>query len=465
MGSSYTKTPFDIKKIAIIGAGPCGLSAAKYLLAQGFTSIAIFEQQDEVGGIWYYSNEPTNARLVPQTNPFCPPDPPIHTGEGEAPMFPTPMYKTLHANIVGTLMNFVDLKFPSESWVFPSREDIQAYVVKYAEQVRPLIRFCYQVKSVRLLPLEGRSLALEKWEVEAESTVSGDTVKEIYDAVVVANGHYSTPFLPDIPGIKEFHEAHPEVIIHSKHYRSPTSYTGQKVIVIGNGPSGLDIAYQIGKSCRKPLLLSVRHPTRPDKLEHTGADEIPEIKEFLPDVRGVRLVDGHIEEHIDGIVFCTGFLFSYPFLPDLAGKLLTVGKGVHSLYQHLFYIRHPTLVFPGLNMRAVPFPVSETQAAVFAAVWANALELPPVEEMENWADDLYRRQGEALHVFPQAGDGVYLNAMHDWALKASPRGKEPAYWNDELLWQRSIYAEAKLRFEQQGGTAKTLAELGFIYPG
>jgi hypothetical protein len=116
-------------------------------------------------------------------------------------------------------------------------------------------------------------------------------------------------------------------------------------------------------------------------------------------------------------------------------------------------------------MKAVPWPVSEAQAAVFSAVWANALPLPPVAEMEAWTRELEKQKGEALHVFAKGADGAYINLMHDWVLEANPRGKEPPYWGDEQLWQRKIFLEAKLRFEQQGGTAQTLEELGFIYPG
>jgi cation diffusion facilitator CzcD-associated flavoprotein CzcO len=462
MGSTG-QTTFEVKRIAIIGAGPCGLAAAKFLRGQGaFDSITIYEQQEEVGGIWFYSDRPSGTIKVPQTDPFCPPDPPLPAREdGGPPVFPSPMYEKLHANIFGFLMNFTNLKFPAGSWIFPSRENIQSYVVEYAQDVRHMIKFCFEVTSLRLEPEADR----DKWRLTARSTVNDDSVDEIYDAVVVANGHYSIPYIPTMDGIQPFHQAHPGVILHSKHYRSATTYTGQKVIIVGNGPSGIDVAYQIGKAGPRALLLSVRHATPPDKLAHVGAEEVAEIKEFLPDQKGVRFADGRVAEDIDAIIFCTGFLFSYPFMPDLAHKLLTTGQGLHGLYQHLFDIRHPTLVFPGLNMKAVPWPVSEGQAAVFAAVWANALQLPPVEQMEAWEKALHDKMGEALHVFPTEADGLYINLMHDWAIQANPQGKEPPYWDDEQLWQRKIFAEAKIKFEQMGGTATTLEEIGFVYPG
>lgn len=189
---------------------------------------------------------------------------------------------------------------------------------------------------------------------------------------------------------------------------------------------------------------------------------MPEIEEFLVEQRGVRFKDGRVETGVDAILFCTGFLYSYPFLSDLQRKL-TTGRGVHGLYKHLFCIRHPTLVFSSLNQKSVLWPVAEAQAAVFSAVWFNSLALPSVEEMERWSRELYEREGEALHVCPQLADWRCINELHGWAIKAARLGKEPPRWDGESFWQRSIFIEAKRRFEQQSCKVTTLGELGFHY--
>ncbi|KND93933.1 Thiol-specific monooxygenase [Tolypocladium ophioglossoides CBS 100239] len=460
MGSLDPKT-FQVSKVAVIGAGPCGLAAAKYLRAQGiFDSVVIFEQQDEVGGVWNYSKIAPGQYPVPQMNPFYPPEFPVQSPSHAAPTFPSAMYDRLHANIPGSLMQFSDQHFRKDSWVFPSREDIQEYLLKYAEDVRSLIKFCFQVKKISLEPKDGR----DKWRLEAHSTLNNQAIDETFDAVVVANGHYSVPFIPGVKNITPFHEAHPSVITHSKHYRTADAFQDKKTIIVGNGPSGMDIALQINKVSKGKAVLSVRSPTPPSKLAHTGCEEVQEIEEFLMEQRGVRFKDGRVETDIGAIVYCTGFLFSYPFfLPDLQHKLITIGRGVHGLYKHLFNIQHPTLVFPALNMKSVPWPLSEAQAAIFSAVWSNNLQLPPVEEMERWSKELEEHEGEALHVFPQLGDGYYINELYDWTMKSKHVGKEPPRWDDELFWQRSVFVEAKLRFEQRGCKATTLDELGLHY--
>jgi hypothetical protein len=71
---------------------------------------------------------------------------------------------------------------------------------------------------------------------------------ELFDAVLVCNGHYTEPRLPDIPGASVF----PGVLMHSHSYREPARFTGQHVAVIGASYSG-------GTDCEQltfPLTLS-----------------------------------------------------------------------------------------------------------------------------------------------------------------------------------------------------------------
>ncbi|KAK9769122.1 putative Amino acid transporter-like protein [Seiridium cardinale] len=479
---------------AIIGAGPCGLSAAKYLLAQPsasstsgshFDKVTIYEQQPQVGGVWLYSSSPVSGTPVPQTSVSCPPDLPLSpdpnqgdSGDGK-PIFPSPMYETLNTNIPHTLMRFSDHPFTdakgrtieqdADLRIFPEREVVQRYLEEYAAELRQLIRFSTSVLDVRLReftePDTGREK--EKWDVTSRDLLTGHEKTETYDAVVVASGHYNTTYVPNITGIIDFDQAHPGLISHSKTYRTHDAFRGKKVLLVGNSASGLDIAAQIAKVCQRPLLLSVRTNTPEDVKEHVGFEEVAEIEQFLAETRGVRLKSGREITGLDAVLFCTGYLFTFPFFRagELDGEpLVTDGRKVHGLYKHFLHIHHPTLAFPGLPIKVIPFPFSESQAAVFARAWANELALPSTSSMEEWE----RREAEEkspgkYHVFPSLGDGNYINEVHEWITKGSTRGKEPPWWNEKMFWERNIYAQAKIAFEKDGKKARTLEELGFVY--
>lgn len=50
---------------------------------------------------------------------------------------------------------------------------------------------------------------------------------ESFDALVVASGHYNVPFVPAIPGLKEFSARYPGGVLHTKQYRGPEQYRGK----------------------------------------------------------------------------------------------------------------------------------------------------------------------------------------------------------------------------------------------
>lgn len=62
-----------------------------------------------------------------------------------------------------------------------------------------------------------------------------------YHAVMVCNGHYSDPFIPSVTGQEKFRGKQ----WHSHDYREPSSFAGKNVLLVGAGPSGVDIGAQI----------------------------------------------------------------------------------------------------------------------------------------------------------------------------------------------------------------------------
>ena len=47
---------------------------------------------------------------------------------------------------------------------------------------------------------------------------------QIFDAVIVASGHYHTPLVPDIPGLAEAKAKWPSNISHSKSFRNADGF-------------------------------------------------------------------------------------------------------------------------------------------------------------------------------------------------------------------------------------------------
>lgn len=69
---------------------------------------------------------------------------------------------------------------------------------------------------------------------------------EQFDGVMICNGHYHTPNIPHLPE-DEIFEGHQ---MHSHDYRDPETFRNKRVLVIGAGPSGMDIALQIASTAK-----------------------------------------------------------------------------------------------------------------------------------------------------------------------------------------------------------------------
>ncbi|RAL09161.1 putative flavin dependent monooxygenase [Aspergillus homomorphus CBS 101889] len=471
----------QIRRIAVIGAGPSGLAAVKYLLAERFfDSIDVFEQRTSAGGVWNYSPRSLKDNLtstIPQLDPHQPLEEPVwYTAEGRRePVFVSPIYKALETNLPKEIMRYSDKHFDAKTQVMPTHATVKQYLQEYAEEIRNLIQFETQVSEVRKEVLGAGS-----WSVTTRNLRTGDKTTASYDAVVVASGHFDLPYTPDIPGIREWNAAYPGAILHSKLYDSAEQFRGKKVIVVGSSASGLDIGNQINEVSKGKVIVSERNPSL---LASSATDSSkvyrPQIAEFLPSdshSRAVRFADGQVEGEIDAIVFCTGYLYSFPFLSSLDPPIITNGRRVLNTYQHLFYIHDTTLVLSVLPQRVIPFPLSENQAAVFARVWSGRLGLPPRDEMREWEQSTLTEKGDGtpFHLLPFPQDADYMNFLHDWAAKAKPRqgldhnghGKPCNYWGERERWIRGSIPDIKRTFAQKGAErrlVKALEQIGFEF--
>lgn len=182
---------------------------------------------------------------------------------------------------------------------------------------------------------------------------------ESFDGLIVASGHYAVPYIPDMPGLKEFAATYPGSVEHTKQYRGPERYRDKKVITVGASVSAADTAVGLIDTAKSPIHAVVRgkyniyfgdeafkHP----KIQRRAA--IARISSENGD-RTVHFEDGSSVSDVDYIIFGTGFTWTLPFLPDIPIR----NNRVPDLYLHVFHQRDPTLAFVGAV--CIPFPVGK----------------------------------------------------------------------------------------------------------
>lgn len=327
----------------------------------------------------------------------------------------SPIYNDLTTNLPKQLMRFTDLPFPDDAPLMPGHEVVRVYLEEYARSVeeKGLVRWGRRVTSV--VPIKDES-GKRSWEVTSTHVLDNTkSPTETFDAVIVANGHYTSPFIPDVPGIREWckDDTQPR-IIHSKSWRHPPT-TKMKILIIGAGISGMDIADMIAKSGSQVLLASrtfLPGGFMPPMVTHRNIKYVHPVSEFITppseeptteyampsSTRAVRFKDGHVESEIDQVILATGYFYDFPFFSKETEKELGLTvqpesrtrpvNAVLGLWQHLIARDEPTLSFLGIPSRIVPFPVVEVQSAVVARLLAGRLTLPSKQEMLKWETEV-----------------------------------------------------------------------------
>lgn len=216
------------------------------------------------------------------------------------------------------------------------------------------------------------------WDV----TVEGHDVRA-FDAVIVAVGQYSVPnpWLPQ--GIQLF-RCEERTVSHSQEYKTPHAYRGRDVLVIGAGPSGLDIGLEVAEVARK---VYVSHSLWKKRLFGGRVEEVARVDKVLEGGR-VLLQDGRVIV-VKDMLFCTGYVYRYPFLREgVAGvRVIAEGKAVDGLVGHLYAREDPTLAFMGLVWKVVPFPLFQDQAMFLAALWSGRADEKRLEAFRKAEDE------------------------------------------------------------------------------
>ena len=191
-------------QVAIIGGGPAGLVAARWLKAQGFEPV-IFEQSDALGGQW-------NAASA-------------HSG----------VWPAMRTNTSRVMTAFSDLEYPPGTNVYPTNQDVRSYLQRYADtfDLLPHLRVRSRVDHLTTAPPgSGWQLTVRSDGRAAETTA--------FPRVGIANGRYHRPQVPAVSGLDSF--TGPLGVAHTFGYKDPDRYRGARVLVCGCSISALEIA-------------------------------------------------------------------------------------------------------------------------------------------------------------------------------------------------------------------------------
>uniref|UniRef100_A0A3Q3ETS5 Flavin-containing monooxygenase n=1 Tax=Labrus bergylta TaxID=56723 RepID=A0A3Q3ETS5_9LABR len=163
------------------------------------------------------------------------------------------IYHSVIINTSKEMMCFSDFPIPAHFPNYMHNSLIMDYFRMYADhfQLTKHIRF-----NTKVLQVKQRSDFSQsgQWDIETENK-EGKKEKHIFDAVMICIGHHCQPNLPlhDFPGIDTFKGQ----FFHSRDYKTPEQWRDKKVVVIGIGNSGGDIAVELSK-VTKQLYLSTR---------------------------------------------------------------------------------------------------------------------------------------------------------------------------------------------------------------
>lgn len=233
-------------QVLVIGAGPAGIACAYYLQKAQIPYVVV-DQADVIASTW------------------------------------ASLYPSLRLNTTRFFSHLPERKFPLHYGIFPTGKQYHAYLVRYVRDFKLNIQL--GVKVERVCPEN------DGWRV----ITNGGS--DWYPCVISATGRFNAPFIPDIAGMDTF----TGTIIHARDYLGYEPFIGKRVMVVGNGPSGVDIVSELGRkrlcaavylSQRTGVVLRPRYPYGLPK--HAWVI----ISEVLPKPIGTRLI-----KHIESLKF------------------------------------------------------------------------------------------------------------------------------------------------------------------
>jgi cation diffusion facilitator CzcD-associated flavoprotein CzcO len=214
-------------RFCIVGAGSSGLAAAKAFADAGIPFDCL-EREADIGGNWNYAS-PAGG-----------------------------IYASTHTISSKRLTEYLDFPMPREYPPFPHHRQILEYLRAYAKHFGLYERIDFDRSIERIERTADHampaSLAKSASPKRQRREFSSWTVKltdgstRNYRGVIIANGHNWDPRLPTYPG------TFAGETLHSRHYKTPEVFAGKRVLVVGAGNSGCDIAVEAAQHAERTYL-------------------------------------------------------------------------------------------------------------------------------------------------------------------------------------------------------------------
>ncbi|MFJ3474821.1 flavin-containing monooxygenase [Microbacterium maritypicum] len=365
-----------MNRYAVIGAGPSGLAAARALQKRGI-SVDGYEASHGVGGLWDISN--------PRST----------------------MYESAHLISSRTTTEFTE--FPMRSRVdYPGHRALKDYFDDYARHFGLADLFLFDTRVARLEPRDGG------WDLTSSGPRGDET--HWYAGVVLANGTLAEPNIPAFPG--EFTGE----LLHTHAYKSPEQLKDRRVLLIGAGNSGCDIAVD-----------AVHHAVSVDMSVRRGYYFVPRYLFGRPSdtLNQGRPLPARIKQAIDSRVLraFTGdpvrFGFPKPDYRIYESHPIVNTMVLNHLGQGDLRIRPDVSRFDGASVHFRDGSADDYDLVLLATGYT--LDYPFVDrEHLHWRGAAPRL---FLNVFPASFNGLYVMGM----IEASGIGWQGRYEQAELL--------------------------------
>lgn len=355
------------KRVAIIGAGPSGLAQMRAFQSaavkgKDIPEIVCYEKQSNWGGLWNY----TWRTGLDQYGE------PVHGS----------MYRYLWSNGPKEGLEFADYSFEEhfgkQIASYPPRAVLFDYIEGRVRKagIRNWIKFETVVSRVEA---EGH-----KFSVTSRNLPSGTESTEVFDYVICASGHFSTPNVPEFEGFENFKGR----VLHAHDFRDALEFKDQDILIIGTSYSAEDIGSQCWKYGAKSITVS--HRTAP--MGYKWPDNWQEVP-LLTKVVGnkAHFKDGTTKD-VDAILLCTGYIHHFPFMEENLCLRTTNRLASTNLYKGVAWVDNPNLFYLGMQDQWFTFNMFDAQAWWARDVIMGRIKTPSKAEMQADVKDRIARE-------------------------------------------------------------------------